>query len=167
MSRDARGPVDTLQNENKARAERELSRAWPTPTKTEPAVHNPTPGADRRASYRAYRNSLHWRFRRARARALAGGRCQICASYHQLDTHHNNYERLGRERDSDLVVLCRECHERHHGKLPPAPAGFERDWEAEIAEAVRKAADSVRAELLGYEWDGIDDRWIDPSLDPE
>jgi len=31
-----------------------------------------------------------------------------------LDVHHNDYTRFGRERLSDLIVLCRECHEQYH-----------------------------------------------------
>nr|DAW76172.1 MAG TPA: Protein of unknown function (DUF968) [Bacteriophage sp.] len=36
--------------------------------------------------------------------------------------HHKTYENHGREfnrdiADSDLIVLCRECHEKFHDKL--------------------------------------------------
>lgn len=29
-----------------------------------------------------------------------------------FELHHKTYERLGRERDDDLEVLCKPCHER-------------------------------------------------------
>jgi hypothetical protein len=32
-----------------------------------------------------------------------------------LQVHHLNYKRLGREKDRDLKVLCRRCHEFDHG----------------------------------------------------
>lgn len=41
--------------------------------------------------------------------------CAMCGKDDEtLDVHHNNYKRFGRERMSDLVVICRECHELHH-----------------------------------------------------
>jgi hypothetical protein len=73
-------------------------------------------GVDPRAAYRAYLQSDAWRERRARTLAEAGGSCQLDASHQgPFDVHHNSYERLGAELPSDLVVLCRSCHGRHHG----------------------------------------------------
>jgi 5-methylcytosine-specific restriction endonuclease McrA len=31
-----------------------------------------------------------------------------------VEVHHLTYERLGEERLTDLVALCRSCHEREH-----------------------------------------------------
>ena len=33
-----------------------------------------------------------------------------------ISVHHNDYSRLGAEMPTDLVVLCRECHAKHHDK---------------------------------------------------
>jgi hypothetical protein len=36
----------------------------------------------------------------------------LCAAEDvQLDVHHNTYERLGGEEISDVIPLCRECHQ--------------------------------------------------------
>jgi hypothetical protein len=38
-----------------------------------------------------------------------------CVRYLPLDLDH--YERVGAERDTDLIVLCRGCHEWHHNHI--------------------------------------------------
>lgn len=60
--------------------------------------------------YRDYLHTAHWQRKRAAAIQRAGNRCQFCNTAGRLEVHHRTYERLGRERDGDLVVLCRECH---------------------------------------------------------
>jgi HNH endonuclease len=78
----------------------------------------PVDSAQRReeppSSYRAYLNSPHWRVRRNRALNNAGWRCQRCGSQRDLQVHHRSYQRLGAEWDSDLEVLCFDCHNGHH-----------------------------------------------------
>jgi 5-methylcytosine-specific restriction endonuclease McrA len=61
-------------------------------------------------TYLAYMISEAWHARRLLALYKAGYRCQICGSREHLQVHHNNYERLGHELDSDLIVLCQDCH---------------------------------------------------------
>lgn len=65
----------------------------------------------------------YWRYLRTRtwsvraARAKRWGICQRCGTASaSLDAHHLTYERLGRERPSDLVAICQECHRREHGR---------------------------------------------------
>jgi hypothetical protein len=66
-------------------------------------------------TYRDYLCTEHWYSVRRNALAAAGRRCQLCNAADQvLDVHHRTYERLGKEKLSDLIVLCRSCHERHH-----------------------------------------------------
>jgi 5-methylcytosine-specific restriction endonuclease McrA len=78
----------------------------------ENAVHNtvvPT------AKYEDYILSRRWRETALRALRRAGFRCQVCNDGEcQLDVHHRTYQRLGREREMDLTVLCRDCHELFH-----------------------------------------------------
>ncbi len=75
--------------------------------------------SDKRAvEYRYYIESDWWAQRRQRALAMAEQRCQICCSTGPLDVHHRSYERLYREADADLVVLCKECHALFHNKIP-------------------------------------------------
>ena len=37
-----------------------------------------------------------------------------CGARSNLKLHHRTYERLGNERDEDLMYLCGACHEREH-----------------------------------------------------
>jgi hypothetical protein len=72
--------------------------------------------SERQAAYRDYLRSAEWKARRDRALHEGGNRCRLDASHTgRLEVHHNSYERLGSERSEDLVVLCDECHRRHHG----------------------------------------------------
>ena len=65
--------------------------------------------------YREYLQTPEWKARRASHLRSAGYRCQVCnAADTVLDLHHRTYERRGDERRSDLVVLCRDCHHKHH-----------------------------------------------------
>ena len=77
-------------------------------------------GARTQLAYKDYIKSDVWKARRLRAIALAENHCQVCHAEARLDVHHNTYERLGHERDADLVVLCRGCHDLLHndGRLP-------------------------------------------------
>ena len=69
----------------------------------------------RRLPYPEYLRTGHWEIMRRRALLRAGGHCQRCwGERRRLDVHHLTYERLGRERESDLVVLCATCHAAAH-----------------------------------------------------
>ena len=71
------------------------------------------------ASYNEYLRSNHWKETRKRALERAGNQCSICRSTKRLNVHHNNYDRLGKELDTDLTVLCEKCHDLFYreGKL--------------------------------------------------
>ena len=68
--------------------------------------------------YREYLESDEWARRRAAALERAEHRCQLCNNPELLQVHHRTYERVGRERPEDLIVLCGGCHVRHHGRSP-------------------------------------------------
>jgi hypothetical protein len=62
--------------------------------------------------YRDYLKTNHWRMFRRQALDYYGRKCMLCAAEDvQLDVHHNTYERLGGEEISDVIPLCRECHQ--------------------------------------------------------
>lgn len=66
------------------------------------------------SNYWAYLKSRTWSVRAARAKRW--GCCARCGKdTPKLDAHHKTYERLGRERPSDLEALCRTCHRETHG----------------------------------------------------
>lgn len=67
-----------------------------------------------RPTYDEYMGSRAWIDRRTRALNLARWRCNRCGSAKRLQVHHKTYERLGRELDADLEVVCKSCHEAHH-----------------------------------------------------
>lgn len=77
-------------------------------------------GARTTLTYARYLESDWWLHRRERALELAEHRCQVCNSPGPLEIHHRTYERLGHERDADLVVLCTNCHKLFHsdGRMP-------------------------------------------------
>ncbi|MSR87929.1 MAG: hypothetical protein EXS69_02080 [Candidatus Zambryskibacteria bacterium] len=40
--------------------------------------------------------------------------CVACESAEHIDLHHMTYDRLGSERDEDLIPLCKVCHDQYH-----------------------------------------------------
>jgi len=71
------------------------------------------------ARYADYLQSPHWRVVKVtwqpRRRSSKGQPvCEFCASAGLLELHHRTYRNLGNERRSDLVLLCRDCHETVH-----------------------------------------------------
>lgn len=65
-------------------------------------------------NYADYLMSVRWQCVRLRALIRAGRKCQVCSSRERLEVHHNTYERVGHEADTDLIVLCRAHHKRFH-----------------------------------------------------
>ena len=71
----------------------------------------------RRMPYAEYLRTAHWQRVRVLALEQAGHACDLCGRDQQLEVHHRTYERLGFERQSDLIVLCHDCHRDHHKAL--------------------------------------------------
>ena len=57
-------------------------------------------------TYKEYLQTQLWQTTRKRALRNADFSCQICKSIEGLEVHHNTYERLGRELNSDMLVVC-------------------------------------------------------------
>lgn len=86
-------------------------------------------------NYAEYLTTEGWRCRSFQAKERAGWRCERCLRRDceiGLQTHHRTYERVGHERDDDLVVLCEICHPLAHDDdtlpqlcLPFAPHLFD------------------------------------------
>lgn len=64
--------------------------------------------------YDEYLKTEHWQTVRSGAIERAGGRCQLCNDDRDLHVHHRTYERRGSEEPTDVVALCKSCHERFH-----------------------------------------------------
>lgn len=73
-----------------------------------------------RLPYRTYLRTDHWQRVRREALKHFANRCALCNSSKLLEVHHRTYERRGAERPADVIVLCDDCHGRHHGKLQAA-----------------------------------------------
>jgi hypothetical protein len=69
--------------------------------------------------YQEYLNSPKWAEVRFRIILLAGYTCAWCERDNRtLEVHHLTYLRLGKERDSDLLALCKGCHKRADSLRP-------------------------------------------------
>lgn len=66
--------------------------------------------------YQDYLQTSEWQQKRKEAYRRAKGHCQLCNNTGPLDVHHRDYSRRGNELSADLIVLCRDCHAKFHGK---------------------------------------------------
>lgn len=66
--------------------------------------------------YNEYLLTGHWQEMRIKSLNRANRKCQLCSDATNLNVHHNTYKTRGFEYLSDLTVLCKRCHSRHHGK---------------------------------------------------
>lgn len=62
-----------------------------------------------------YLESPNWKKKRKRVLDRDNSLC-VCGEY-AIDVHHKTYENLGQELLSDLVALCKNCHDGYHGRL--------------------------------------------------
>lgn len=72
----------------------------------------------RKWTYLEYMHSAAWERKRNAAFNHHGRFCHKCGSTHRLNAHHRTYARLGHERMSDIVILCRSCHSKEHPDKP-------------------------------------------------
>lgn len=78
-------------------------------------IHELDTYALRTMDYSDYLQTDHWRMVRKLKLKQAGYKCQKCgASNTVLHVHHRTYENRGNEDLRDLVVLCKQCHDREH-----------------------------------------------------
>jgi 5-methylcytosine-specific restriction endonuclease McrA len=67
--------------------------------------------------YHDYLQTEHWEHVRKWALQRANYKCQMDAKHKgSLHVHHNTYENMGAEKDADVIVLCEDCHRKHHNK---------------------------------------------------
>lgn len=79
-----------------------------------------------RAEYKAYLGSKRWAGKRKRRLRRDNKTCQTCGETMGLEVHHRTYERVGRERLSDLVTLCSWCHDAISGSI--RRRGIDQHW---------------------------------------
>ena len=106
------------------RRKRRVSRSQPTeavPVKPaipprKPAIPSPYFRTERIPFIKEeYMSSAAWRVRRQKVLKRDNHPCQACGYYDiPLDVHHLTYKRYTNEPLSDLVALCRDCHDIQH-----------------------------------------------------
>lgn len=64
--------------------------------------------------YADYIKSPEWSRRRYKFMLKYGHSCVICESSDNIHVHHISYRHIGRELDSELVVLCSFHHSEYH-----------------------------------------------------
>jgi cytochrome c len=76
--------------------------------------------------YQEYLKSSHWIDFKDKIYSRRR-QCEFCKINYGLNIHHLTYERLGAERTTDVMVLCRNCHYKHHeGKITSKDLAFAR-----------------------------------------
>ena len=68
-------------------------------------------------AYQIYLNSQKWKDKRKKVLEYWDHKCATCYSPINLHVHHRTYARVGKEKLTDLIVLCSKCHEKFHGTL--------------------------------------------------
>lgn len=76
----------------------------------------------RKMSYKDFLKTPYWDGVRNYKLKKSGYCCELCKSKGVLNVHHKSYENHGLEHkeqiaDKDLIVLCKDCHEKFHDKL--------------------------------------------------
>ncbi len=107
---------DDIHRLRKAKKKR-LKRAAKTAARKESKakkVYTPRKNPLGPLDYPAYMESLEWQIKAGEMKRKRRC-CEDCGSRESLRVHHLTYERLGCERDTDLLVVCRHCHELRHG----------------------------------------------------
>ena len=71
-------------------------------------------------TYKKYLDSPAWKMKRDDVIKRDGDQC-VCSAQATV-VHHKTYNNIGKEPLSDLVALCKECHDRVHDPyVPPDP----------------------------------------------
>jgi 5-methylcytosine-specific restriction endonuclease McrA len=74
----------------------------------------------RKAFYKSYLKSDTWKDKRLEAIQHYGSLCFGCKAdlpYKLIEVHHITYDRIGKEKISDLRIYCKSCHEAEHKRL--------------------------------------------------
>lgn len=109
-------------------------------------------------SYHGYLATREWALLKRQLRLRSHGVCENCHRRPYEETHHVTYERLGHEELTDLMAVCRLCHEYFSAIIDVNPAAIcctpeqAQDWldgliEDEEPEEVIEAAERHLREI--------------------
>lgn len=65
-------------------------------------------------TYKDYLNTKHWLNKKESFKKTVINECMLCKSKDHLHVHHLTYKNIGNESNSELSLLCRECHYQSH-----------------------------------------------------
>lgn len=69
----------------------------------------------KRIDYDKYMNTKHWKRIKRKTLKRCSNKCMFCGTHKgTLILHHNNYLNLYAERKSDVIIMCKACHETLH-----------------------------------------------------
>lgn len=91
---------------------------------------------ENKVTYKEYLESDHWKETRQKRLSMPFCFCEVCGWGTHLNVHHNTYKNIGKEKMSDLTILCHNHHREVH-EMTSRGMG--------IKEAVRKLGDNLRA----------------------
>jgi hypothetical protein len=64
-----------------------------------------------KTTYYKHLQSNEWRKKAQERLKKDNHQCQTCLDKEQLEVHHKTYKNLGKEKQEDLITLCKQCHE--------------------------------------------------------
>lgn len=74
--------------------------------------------AAKRSVYRKkhadYLKTDTWKTKRLKVLQRDRHHCRKCGTENDLEVHHLTYKRFGNEKLTDLITLCRNCHNKQH-----------------------------------------------------
>ena len=73
--------------------------------------------------YNRYINSRAWSEKRRQVMARDGNLC-VCGD-EAKEVHHKTYLNVGKENLSELVSLCKDCHDKYHDHYPKKVKSYE------------------------------------------
>lgn len=71
-------------------------------------------------SYKEYLFTKHWFTRKIKYLKKHKRECVMCGGKNYIQVHHVDYKNLGNEKDEDLVILCKICHDKLHKNIVKA-----------------------------------------------
>lgn len=77
-------------------------------------LKNDTGASTIKELYNAYLKSIFWKEIKRKYKKY---KCENCGDFENLELHHVSYNRLFCERESDLITLCKTCHQKEHQYL--------------------------------------------------